>query len=69
MPRVNSKLKTGSATILGQDCWKAATALKNRVAYVSEKPRYYDLDFSTQRRQGNAFAACLPSTGRLSLWA
>jgi ABC-2 type transport system ATP-binding protein len=33
---------SGAATILGQDCWKAATALKNRVAYVPERPRYYD---------------------------
>ena len=33
---------SGSATILGQDCWKAATALKSRVAYVPERPRYYD---------------------------
>ena len=33
---------SGSATILGLDCWKAATALKSRVAYVPERPRYYD---------------------------
>jgi ABC-2 type transport system ATP-binding protein len=33
---------SGSATILGQDCWSAAPALRHRVAYVPEKPRYYD---------------------------
>jgi ABC-2 type transport system ATP-binding protein len=32
----------GSATILGQDCWSAAAALRRRVAFVPERPRYYD---------------------------
>jgi ABC-2 type transport system ATP-binding protein len=32
----------GSATVLGQDCWKAASALRRRVAYVPERPRFYD---------------------------
>src|SRR5438132_6096046 len=32
----------GSATILGQDSWSAASALRRRVAYVPERPRYYD---------------------------
>src|ERR1700674_4893133 len=32
----------GSASILGQDCWAAAVALRGRVAYVPERPRYYD---------------------------
>jgi ABC-2 type transport system ATP-binding protein len=32
----------GKATILGQDCWSAAAVLRRRVAYVPEKPRYYD---------------------------
>jgi ABC-2 type transport system ATP-binding protein len=32
----------GWAKILGQDCWSAAAALRRRVAYVPEKPRYYD---------------------------
>src|SRR5204862_3884175 len=32
----------GSATILAQDCWSAASALRRRVAYVPERPRYYD---------------------------
>src|SRR5271163_2039001 len=32
----------GTATILGQDCWSAAAALRRRVAYVPERPRYYD---------------------------
>jgi ABC-2 type transport system ATP-binding protein len=33
---------SGSATILGRDCWKAATDLRQRVAYVPERPRFYD---------------------------
>jgi ABC-2 type transport system ATP-binding protein len=32
----------GSARILGQDCWSAAVRLRRRVAYVPEKPRFYD---------------------------
>jgi len=32
----------GWATILGQDCWSAASALRSRVGYVPERPRYYD---------------------------
>src|SRR4051812_32354684 len=32
----------GSATLLGQDCWYAAVALRHRVGYVPERPRYYD---------------------------
>jgi ABC-2 type transport system ATP-binding protein len=32
----------GSATILGQDCWKASARLRRRVAYVPERPRFYD---------------------------
>ena len=32
----------GRATILGQDCWHNATALRHRVGYVPEKPRFYD---------------------------
>src|SRR5438128_2360902 len=32
----------GTAQILGQDCWKAAASLRQRVAYVPERPRYYD---------------------------
>lgn len=32
----------GSAKILGQDCWSAATGLRSKVAYVPERPRYYD---------------------------
>jgi ABC-2 type transport system ATP-binding protein len=32
----------GQATILGQDCWSAAIALRHRVGYVPEKPRFYD---------------------------
>jgi ABC-2 type transport system ATP-binding protein len=32
----------GRAEILGQDCWRAAPALRLRVGYVPEKPKYYD---------------------------
>jgi len=32
----------GSARMLGQDCWAAAVALRSRVAYVPERPRFYD---------------------------
>ena len=32
----------GKAEILGQDCWAAAPALRKRVGYVPEKPRFYD---------------------------
>jgi ABC-2 type transport system ATP-binding protein len=32
----------GSATVLGEDCWKVAPRLRRRVAYVPERPRYYD---------------------------
>ncbi len=32
----------GSARILGKDCWSAAASLRCRVAYVPEKPRFYD---------------------------
>lgn len=32
----------GSAMMLGKDCWAAAVALRDKVAYVPEKPRYYD---------------------------
>ena len=32
----------GHAAMLGQDCWSAAVELRRRVAYVPEKPRYYD---------------------------
>src|SRR5581483_5589273 len=33
---------SGSAKILGFDCWSAAAVLRRRVAYVPEKPRFYD---------------------------
>jgi ABC-2 type transport system ATP-binding protein len=33
---------TGRAEILGQDCWRYAVALRQRVGYVPERPRYYD---------------------------
>jgi ABC-2 type transport system ATP-binding protein len=32
----------GRAEILGEDCWSAAIALRHRVGYVPEKPRFYD---------------------------
>lgn len=33
---------SGSARILGEDCWAAAEKLRTRVAYVPERPKYYD---------------------------
>jgi ABC-2 type transport system ATP-binding protein len=33
---------SGTATILGQDCWSAAVGLRRRVAYVPERPRFYE---------------------------
>lgn len=32
----------GTASILGEDCWTRAVALRHRVGYVPEKPRFYD---------------------------
>ncbi len=32
----------GQATILDQDCWKSAYALRFRIGYVPERPRFYD---------------------------
>src|SRR5260370_5251164 len=32
----------GRAEILGQDCWANSVALRHRVGYVPEKPRFYD---------------------------
>src|SRR5262245_8992158 len=32
----------GRAEVLGQDCWAAAVALRHRVGYVPERPRFYD---------------------------
>jgi len=32
----------GSATMLGKDCWSAAVSLRGKVAYVPERPRFYD---------------------------
>jgi ABC-2 type transport system ATP-binding protein len=33
---------SGRAFVLGEDCWAAAVALRPRVGYVPERPRYYD---------------------------
>jgi len=33
---------SGKATILGKDCWAEAAALRPRVAYVPERPRFFD---------------------------
>jgi ABC-2 type transport system ATP-binding protein len=33
---------SGRATILGQNCWNDALALRHKVGYVPERPRYYD---------------------------
>lgn len=32
----------GAARILGQDCWARAVALRHRVGYVPERPRFYE---------------------------
>src|SRR5262249_48297945 len=32
----------GYASILGRDCWHAATELRHHVGYVPERPRFYD---------------------------
>jgi ABC-2 type transport system ATP-binding protein len=32
----------GSAKVLGFDCWSAAAVLRRRVAYVPERPRFYE---------------------------
>jgi ABC-2 type transport system ATP-binding protein len=32
----------GWARILGRDCWAGVAALRSRVAYVPERPRFYD---------------------------
>jgi ABC-2 type transport system ATP-binding protein len=32
----------GRASILGQDCWRAAAKLRRRVGYMPERPKYYD---------------------------
>jgi ABC-2 type transport system ATP-binding protein len=32
----------GRASILGHDCWREAVALRHRVGYVPERPRFYD---------------------------
>jgi ABC-2 type transport system ATP-binding protein len=32
----------GRCTILGRDCWQDAVPLRHQVAYVPEKPRFYD---------------------------
>jgi ABC-2 type transport system ATP-binding protein len=32
----------GRATILGEDCWRAAARLRRRVGYVPERPKFYD---------------------------
>jgi ABC-2 type transport system ATP-binding protein len=32
----------GSAKVLGEDCWSSAIALRHRIGYVPEKPRFYD---------------------------
>lgn len=33
---------SGRASILGQDCWHEAAALRQRIGYVPERPRLYD---------------------------
>jgi ABC-2 type transport system ATP-binding protein len=33
---------SGSATILGKDCWRHAIELRHKVGYVPERPKFYD---------------------------
>ena len=33
---------SGTATILGKDCWAHAVSLRTTVGYVPERPRFYD---------------------------
>jgi ABC-2 type transport system ATP-binding protein len=33
---------SGTARILGVDCWSKAVALRNRVGYVPERPKFYE---------------------------
>jgi ABC-2 type transport system ATP-binding protein len=33
---------SGSATVLGKDCWKDAIELRHQVGYVPERPKFYD---------------------------
>jgi ABC-2 type transport system ATP-binding protein len=33
---------SGRATVLGRDSWSAAVALRSRVGYVPERPKFYD---------------------------
>lgn len=33
---------SGSATILGKDCWRDAIELRHKVGYVPERPKFYD---------------------------
>jgi ABC-2 type transport system ATP-binding protein len=37
-----ARADSGKATILGLDCWAAATELRHRVGYMPERPRFYD---------------------------
>jgi len=32
----------GAAFVLGQNCWKSAVALRHKIGYVPERPRFYD---------------------------
>lgn len=32
----------GTASLLGEDCWRAAHRLRHRVGYVPERPRFYE---------------------------
>ena len=60
----------GRAEILGQDCWAAAPALRHRVGYVPEKPRFYDwmtvreIGWFTSGFHAPRLPAALPRAGR-----
>src|SRR5262249_2713751 len=33
---------SGSASVLGHDCWREAVKLRKKIGYVPERPRFYD---------------------------
>ena len=59
---------SGSATMLGQDCWSAAVTLRDKVAYVPEKPRYYDWMTVAELGWFAAGFHAAPFLGRFEQW-
>ena len=60
---------TGSATMLGKDCWSAAVDLRHKVAYVPERPRYYDWMSVAEIGWFAAGFHAAPFQGRFEEWA